>query len=167
MRSFLSVARGSEEPCKFLEIHYKGLSGTGTFKPSVAFVGKGITFGKPLTLANYCCRVRSLTACHTSLLTTNPLPDSGGISLKPGAGMKLMRADMGGAACVTSAAWAIAKLQIPIDLIVCTPLTGDPLVICVRHLLCFCSELTRCWCTLSQKTCPVDMLRNRVISFTQ
>ncbi|KAH9815527.1 cytosol aminopeptidase family, catalytic domain-containing protein [Melampsora americana] len=86
--SFLSVARGSNEPCKFLE-------GAGGFQPSVAFVGKGITF------------------------------DSGGISLKPGAGMKLMRADMGGAACVNSAAWAIAKLQIPIDLIVCTPLTEN------------------------------------------
>ncbi|KAJ3540499.1 hypothetical protein NMY22_g4275 [Coprinellus aureogranulatus] len=49
----------------------------------LAFVGKGITF------------------------------DSGGISLKPGAGMKLMRGDMGGAATVVSAALAIAKLQIP------------------------------------------------------
>ncbi|EGG12142.1 uncharacterized protein MELLADRAFT_54777 [Melampsora larici-populina 98AG31] len=95
MRSFLSVARGSNEPCKFLEVHYKGSSGSGAFQPSVAFVGKGITF------------------------------DSGGISLKPGAGMKLMRADMGGAACVNSAAWAIAKLEIPIDLIVCTPLTEN------------------------------------------
>ncbi|KAI8445123.1 cytosol aminopeptidase family, catalytic domain-containing protein [Phakopsora pachyrhizi] len=95
MNSFLSVARGTEEPCKFLEIHYKGTNSNGSFKPSVAFVGKGITF------------------------------DSGGISLKPGAGMKLMRADMGGAATVTSAAWAIAKLQIPIDLLVCTPLTEN------------------------------------------
>ncbi|KAG0140612.1 hypothetical protein CROQUDRAFT_664949 [Cronartium quercuum f. sp. fusiforme G11] len=95
MRSFLSVARGSDEPCKFLEIHYKGRSGSGAFKPSVGFVGKGITF------------------------------DSGGISLKPGAAMKLMRADMGGAACVTSALWGIAKLEIPIDLIVCTPLTEN------------------------------------------
>ncbi|RXW19728.1 hypothetical protein EST38_g6122 [Candolleomyces aberdarensis] len=61
----------------------------------LAFVGKGITF------------------------------DSGGISLKPGAGMKLMRADMGGAATVVSAALAIAKLQIPINLVVSTPLTEN------------------------------------------
>jgi aminopeptidase len=39
--------------------------------------------------------------------------------------MKLMRADMGGAATVTSAAWAIAKLGIPIDMLICTPLTGQ------------------------------------------
>ncbi|KAI0283682.1 leucine aminopeptidase [Russula aff. rugulosa BPL654] len=58
----------------------------------IAFVGKGITF------------------------------DSGGISLKPPAGMKLMRGDMGGAAAVVSAALAIAKLRLPINLVVVTPL---------------------------------------------
>ncbi|KAF8648438.1 hypothetical protein AX16_006282 [Volvariella volvacea WC 439] len=61
----------------------------------LAFVGKGITF------------------------------DSGGISLKPGAGMKLMRGDMGGAATVVSAAWAIAQLQLPVNLVVVTPLTEN------------------------------------------
>jgi len=61
----------------------------------LAFVGKGITF------------------------------DSGGISLKPGADMKLMRADMGGAATIVSSAWAIAKLGFPINLVVSTPLTEN------------------------------------------
>ncbi|PPQ69986.1 hypothetical protein CVT26_013274 [Gymnopilus dilepis] len=51
--------------------------------------------------------------------------DSGGISLKPGAGMKLMRGDMGGAATVVSSALAIAKLQLPINLVVSTPLTEN------------------------------------------
>ncbi|OBZ79403.1 Cytosol aminopeptidase [Grifola frondosa] len=58
----------------------------------LVFVGKGITF------------------------------DSGGISLKPSAGMKLMRGDMGGAATVCSAALAIAQLKIPVNLVVLTPL---------------------------------------------
>jgi leucyl aminopeptidase len=49
----------------------------------LVFVGKGITF------------------------------DSGGISLKPGANMKLMRGDMGGAATVLASALAIAKLKLP------------------------------------------------------
>ena len=39
MGSFLSVARGSNEEPKFLEIHYKGSS-----DPPIAFVGKGVTF---------------------------------------------------------------------------------------------------------------------------
>ncbi|KAF8882580.1 cytosol aminopeptidase family, catalytic domain-containing protein [Infundibulicybe gibba] len=43
--------------------------------------------------------------------------DSGGISLKP--------AEVSGAAAVVSAALAIAQLRIPINLIVCTPLTEN------------------------------------------
>lgn len=39
MGSFLSVARGSCEEPKFLEISYKGGS-----DPPIAFVGKGVTF---------------------------------------------------------------------------------------------------------------------------
>ncbi|CAE6445284.1 unnamed protein product [Rhizoctonia solani] len=93
MRTFLSVAKGSAEPCKFLEIHYKGASERNA-QPLV-FVGKGITF------------------------------DSGGISLKPGANMKLMRGDMGGAAAVSSATLAIAKLKLPINVITLVALTEN------------------------------------------
>ena len=49
----------------------------------LVFVGKGITF------------------------------DTGGISIKPSSGMKLMRGDMGGAATVCASALAIAKLKLP------------------------------------------------------
>jgi aminopeptidase len=63
--------------------------------PTIGLVGKGITF------------------------------DSGGISLKPGANMKLMRADMGGAACVVSTVYALAKLQIPVNVVCVTPLTEN------------------------------------------
>ncbi|OCH85603.1 leucine aminopeptidase [Obba rivulosa] len=92
MRTFLSVAKGTSEPPKFLEIHYKGAAKDA--QPLV-FVGKGITF------------------------------DSGGISLKPSAGMKLMRGDMGGAATVCAAALAIAQLKLPVNLVVLTPLTEN------------------------------------------
>ncbi|KAJ6457382.1 leucine aminopeptidase [Mycena sanguinolenta] len=93
MRTFLSVTRGSAEPAKFLEIHYKGAASPGA-KPLV-LVGKGITF------------------------------DTGGISLKPGADMKLMRGDMGGAAAVVAAALAIAQLKLPINVVVLTPLAEN------------------------------------------
>jgi aminopeptidase len=93
MNTFLSVTHGTDEPAKFLEIHYKGAPNKDD--QPLAFVGKGITF------------------------------DSGGISLKPGAGMKLMRADMGGAATVVSAALAIAQLKVPINLVTVTPLTEN------------------------------------------
>ncbi|XP_037685385.1 cytosol aminopeptidase [Choloepus didactylus] len=42
MGSFLSVAKGSEEPPVFLEIHYKGSPDAS--EPPLVFVGKGITF---------------------------------------------------------------------------------------------------------------------------
>ncbi|KAK0556111.1 hypothetical protein OC844_005944 [Tilletia horrida] len=96
MNTFLSVAAGTDEPAKLLEIHYKGAEAAGKpDSPTLAFVGKGITF------------------------------DSGGISLKPGANMKLMRADMGGAAAVVGAAWAVAKLGLPINMVIVTPLTEN------------------------------------------
>lgn len=63
--------------------------------PTVGLVGKGITF------------------------------DSGGISIKPGAGMKAMRADMGGAAAVVSTVYALAKLQVPVNIVCVTPLTEN------------------------------------------
>ena len=42
MGSFISVSRGSAEPLRFVEIHYKGAE-EGKGLP-VAFVGKGVTF---------------------------------------------------------------------------------------------------------------------------
>lgn len=89
MFSFLSVANGSDEPCKFVELHYYN---AGEKRPLV-FVGKGITF------------------------------DTGGISLKPGASMDLMRADMGGAATVLSSIATLAKLKSKVNVIGLIPLT--------------------------------------------
>ncbi|CAG8698018.1 4503_t:CDS:2 [Dentiscutata erythropus] len=58
----------------------------------LAFVGKGVTF------------------------------DSGGISIKPSAKMAEMKGDMGGAAAVASAIYGIAKLRLPINVVVSVPL---------------------------------------------
>jgi leucyl aminopeptidase len=55
--------------------------------PTLGLVGKGVTF------------------------------DTGGISLKPGAGMQEMKFDMSGAAAVIEATAAIAELGLPVDLI--------------------------------------------------
>ncbi|TFY74906.1 hypothetical protein EWM64_g9107 [Hericium alpestre] len=92
MNTFLSVTKGTNEPAKFLEIHYNGAA---KGDQPIAFVGKGITF------------------------------DSGGISLKSPAGMKLMRGDMGGAATVVAATLAIAQLKLPVNLVCITPLAEN------------------------------------------
>ncbi|KAI0071218.1 leucine aminopeptidase [Panus rudis PR-1116 ss-1] len=93
MNTFLSVAKGTSEPPKFLEIHYT--PNPESTAPPLVYVGKGVTF------------------------------DSGGISIKPSAGMKLMRGDMGGAASVCAAALGIAKLGLPVNMVVLTPLTEN------------------------------------------
>jgi leucyl aminopeptidase len=63
--------------------------------PTLGFVGKGVTF------------------------------DTGGISLKPGAGMHEMKMDMSGAAAVLEAVEAIAELELPVDLIAVVPSTEN------------------------------------------
>jgi leucyl aminopeptidase len=63
--------------------------------PTLAVVGKGVTF------------------------------DTGGISLKPGAGMQEMKMDMSGAAAVLEAVAAIAELELPLDLIALVPTTEN------------------------------------------
>jgi leucyl aminopeptidase len=63
--------------------------------PTLGLVGKGVTF------------------------------DTGGISLKPGAGMQEMKFDMSGAAAVLEAVAAIAELGLAIDLIAVVPATEN------------------------------------------
>jgi leucyl aminopeptidase len=63
--------------------------------PTLGLVGKGVTF------------------------------DSGGISLKPGAGMQEMKYDMSGAAAVLESVAAIAELGLAIDLVAVVPSTEN------------------------------------------
>ncbi|WFD32412.1 hypothetical protein MSPP1_003459 [Malassezia sp. CBS 17886] len=93
MNLFLSVAHGSDEPLRFVEVVYHGAPDHDA--ALLAFVGKGITF------------------------------DTGGISIKPSAGMDLMRADMGGAAAAVSATLGIAQLGLPINVVCVTPITEN------------------------------------------
>ena len=63
--------------------------------PTLGLVGKGVTF------------------------------DTGGISLKPGAGMQEMKLDMSGAAAVLEAVAAIAELGLAVDLVAVVPSTEN------------------------------------------
>ncbi len=81
MGSLLSVSRGSEEPAKLIILKYTPPTVAEGNEDLLAFVGKGITF------------------------------DSGGISLKPGENMELMKYDMTGGATVMGAMRAIAQLK--------------------------------------------------------
>ncbi len=84
MGSFMSVAQGSNEPLRFIVMHYKGAADKS---PPVVLIGKGITF------------------------------DTGGISLKPGAGMDEMKFDMCGAATVLGVFKSLGELSPKINVI--------------------------------------------------
>ncbi|MGH9961639.1 MAG: leucyl aminopeptidase family protein, partial [Pyrinomonadaceae bacterium] len=81
MGSLLSVARGSDEPAKLIILKYTPAKATNKDNELLALIGKGITF------------------------------DSGGISLKPGENMELMKYDMTGGATVLGVMKAIAQLK--------------------------------------------------------
>jgi len=81
MGSLLGVSRGSDEPPKLIVMKYQPSRFRSKKGELLALVGKGITF------------------------------DSGGISLKPGENMELMKYDMTGGATVIGAMRAIAQLK--------------------------------------------------------
>ncbi len=81
MGSLLSVSHGSDQPAKLIVLKYTPANPVGGKQGLLALVGKGITF------------------------------DSGGISLKPGENMELMKYDMTGGATVLGAMRAIAQLK--------------------------------------------------------
>ena len=90
MGALLGVARGSDQPPKFIVLRYRGGGDM-----HLAYVGKGITF------------------------------DTGGISIKPAAGMQEMKGDMSGGAAVIAAMGAIAKLKPKIDITAVVPATEN------------------------------------------
>lgn len=87
-----SVAKGSEEDLYFVVMRYLGAGSKG---PTLAIVGKGITF------------------------------DSGGISIKPSEQMEWMKMDMAGAAACFGAMEAIAQLKPKVNVICACPLTEN------------------------------------------
>jgi len=90
----LGVNRGSTNPARLVELTY---SPTTRNAPTVALVGKGITF------------------------------DSGGLSIKTGAGMMSMKTDMGGAAAVIGAMKAIGEIQPEVKVRGFLPMTDNML----------------------------------------
>jgi leucyl aminopeptidase len=95
MGSLLSVARGSDQPAKLIILKYTPAKMEGESTELLSFVGKGVTF------------------------------DSGGISLKPGENMELMKYDMTGGATVLGAMRAIAQLKPPIPVLGVAPCTEN------------------------------------------
>jgi len=96
MGALLSVSRGSEEEAKLIILKYTPREASAQSEDNLlAFVGKGVTF------------------------------DSGGISLKPGENMELMKYDMTGGATVLGVMRAVAQLKPTIPLLGVVPATEN------------------------------------------
>ncbi len=97
MGALLGVARGSDEPARFIILRYLPEEDEAFLErlPTIALIGKGITF------------------------------DSGGISLKPAEGMEQMKYDMAGGAAVLGALRAIAQLRPKIKVLGLVPATEN------------------------------------------
>jgi leucyl aminopeptidase len=87
MGGILAVGGGSANPPRLIALEYKPRGQNGRARKPVALVGKGITF------------------------------DSGGISIKPSAGMDEMKHDMSGAAAVIGVLRAAALLELPVPVV--------------------------------------------------
>ncbi len=97
MGALLSVARGSDQPPKMMILKYmpEGKTSIAEGEDYLALVGKGITF------------------------------DTGGISLKPGENMELMKYDMTGGATVLGVMRAIAQLKPSVPVLGVVPATEN------------------------------------------
>ena len=88
MGGITGVGQGSPRGSRLMLLRYRGPSGNGRAPDApLALVGKGITF------------------------------DSGGLSIKPSAGMGNMKGDMAGAASVMGAALSLAKSRAPVHVV--------------------------------------------------
>jgi leucyl aminopeptidase len=92
MGGILAVGQGSANPPRLIVLEHNAPAARGRARarsrqPTVSLVGKGITF------------------------------DSGGISIKPAAGMDEMKHDMSGAAAVAGALRACAVLKVPLHVV--------------------------------------------------
>lgn len=87
----LAVGGGSSRQPRMVRLTHRGAEG----RPTVALVGKGITF------------------------------DTGGISLKPAPGMEQMTLDMGGAAAVVATVVLAARLDLDLNVVATVPMAEN------------------------------------------
>ena len=90
MNALLGVAQGSTRPARVVVMQWHGASGGSKSRRGgkpVCIIGKGVVF------------------------------DTGGISIKPAAGMEDMKGDMGGAACVAGLMHALAARKAHVNVI--------------------------------------------------
>ena len=87
MGALLGVGQGSARDSRLVVMRWNGAKGKARKSPPIAFIGKGVCF------------------------------DTGGVSIKPAAGMEDMKGDMAGAACVVGLMHALASRKAKVNAI--------------------------------------------------
>ena len=95
MGALLGVGQGSARESRIVIMRWRGGKGAKAKSKPIAFVGKGVCF------------------------------DTGGISIKPAAGMEDMKGDMAGAACVVGLMQALAERKANVDVVGAIGLTEN------------------------------------------
>ncbi|MGZ4536030.1 MAG: leucyl aminopeptidase [Nocardioidaceae bacterium] len=87
-------------------------------------IGVGQGSANPPRLVKLTYKPRGAKA-HLALVGKGITYDSGGLSIKPGTSMTTMKSDMGGAAAVTTATFAIADLGLPVAVTTFVPMAEN------------------------------------------
>ncbi|KAI9217152.1 cytosol aminopeptidase family, catalytic domain-containing protein [Blastocladiella britannica] len=124
MHAFHAVAKGSKEPLRFVAIEYRGRDVVGR---EVAAANNSDGTTADVDADNNASSTETAIearAAHTDIVLVGKgvTFDAGGISIKPSAGMGMMKGDMGGAAVVLAVTQAAARLSLPINLVTLIPL---------------------------------------------
>jgi leucyl aminopeptidase len=113
MGAFLSVAKGSSEPLRFIVLHYHGQDDAVT-TAETATQGKPAKTQKTKQIKQ---TNKSIAQAPIVLIGKGITFDSGGISLKPAPDMDLMKFDMSGAASVLGVFAALARHPLPLHIV--------------------------------------------------
>lgn len=131
MNCFLAVSKGSEREGQLVILEYQGKSKLDTDSSRSSSLANTLTTNLKVVadkLPTKSAKAKSKKATSKAELTNDtdaPIVlvgkgvtfDTGGISLKPGAGMDEMKFDMGGAASVIGTIKALCEARLPINVI--------------------------------------------------
>ncbi|HUN03195.1 MAG TPA: leucyl aminopeptidase family protein [Niabella sp.] len=115
-----------KEECKKLNISYKSFNRAVSIRKGLgAFVAvnQGSSQEAAFTILEY--KGGGPKSKTLGLVGKCVLFDTGGISIKPSENMHYMKSDMGGAAAVIGALFAIAELKMPVNIVAVLPITDN------------------------------------------
>ncbi len=115
-----------KEECKKLNISYKSFNRAVSIRKGLgAFVAVNLGSSQEAAFTILEYKGGGPKSKTLGLVGKCVLFDTGGISIKPSENMHYMKSDMGGAAAVIGALFAIAELKMPVNIVAVLPITDN------------------------------------------